>query len=200
MASYVVESLVEWWSGDEPQAVALRQKCRLLAYPMVNPSGRYGGFVRGGPEFPFGDHNRIWSPEDRGQLPHVDRLKDALAYDAQGPVLFFLDAHNTERSQDSFMYVNTTMQFQEDGFSLMPLLARMKQDVPHFRIQQTESLLVESQNTTCKSWAAVAKDGPKARFSYTLEPGSPSQDPLGICRHYGESLGRGIYDHLSGLD
>lgn len=198
LSNYVLESLVDWWISDANEAAALRRSCRCLVYPMVNPAGRYGGYVRGGPEFPMGDHNRIWSPEDRGQLPHVDRLKDALASDVQGPVEFFLDAHNTERAIDTFMYVNTTMMYREDGQRYVPLVERMFQDVPNFRIQPTESLLVESQNTTCKSWAAVASDGPKARYSYTLEPGSPARDQVETCRHYGESLGRGLFDHFCG--
>lgn len=198
MASYVLEALVEWWNSDEPEAVALRQKCRCLIYPMVNPAGRFGGFVRGGPEFPMGDHNRIWSPEDRGQLEHVDRIKEALAFDVKGDVEIFLDAHNTERVFDTFMYVNTSMMFREDGQALLPLLNHMMKDVPHFRMEPTDSLLVEPQNTTCKSWAAVAEDGPQATYSYTLEPGSPTNDQLGQCRHYGESLGRGLFDHFAG--
>jgi hypothetical protein len=197
IANYVVEFMVDWWLGETSEAQTLRECCRLQVYPMVNPAGRYGGFVRGGPEFPFGDHNRIWSPEDRGQLPHVDRLKRALAHDTQGPVEFFFDAHNTERSSDSFMYVNTTMHLQADERTVLPLLARMQRDVPGFRLQMTDSFLIAPQNTTCKSWGAQAADGPQATYSYTLEPGSPAVDPLGVCRNYGESLGRGVYDHFS---
>ena len=197
LANYVIEALVHWWLGESAQAMQLRESVRLLVYPMVNPSGRFGGYVRGGPTFPMGDQNRVWSPDDLGKYPHVDQLKRALQQDITGPVELFFDAHNTERADDTFMYVNTSMQYGDDQATLLPVLARMQRDIPNFRFEMTDSLLVAPGNTTCKSWAAAASDGPRARYSYTLEPGSPADGQEAYCRHFGETLGRGIADHFA---
>jgi hypothetical protein len=98
-----LEALVDWWISADPEALALRQRCRLLVYPMVNPDGRFGGFVRGGPAMPNGDHNRFWGPADSPTVPSIDCLKRAMARDVLGPVGLCVDFHNQERFEDRYL-------------------------------------------------------------------------------------------------
>ena len=134
LVGFTLEGLVDWWIGDSAEAKALRQSCRLLVYPMVNPDGRYGGYVRGTLALPQGDHNRLWSPEDTNVTSTIACVKAAMAYDCQqgGPIEFFLDFHSQERPDATYMYVNTTMHYREGTKELLPFLARMHQDIPGF--------------------------------------------------------------------
>lgn len=192
---------MEWWLGDEDQAVELRRNCRLLVYPMINPDGRYGGYVRGGPACPNGDFNRMWGPGDPQATPHVAMIKQAIDRDVAGaPVLFFLDVHNQEQTKRQYMYVNTCIHLRPGTGELLPFLARMQADLTCFDFEMTESLRIARGDTTCKSWGMAAEDGPRARYSYTLEPGLPPADQVAISKRYGATAGRGIADHLaSGL-
>ena len=199
LANYCIDGLIDWWIADTPEAQYLRRMCTLLVYPMINPDGRLGGYVRGGPTFPHGDHNRLWGPEDQGQQANIDRIKQAVHDDVSDcSAEFLLDFHNQEKTSDRYMNVNTIMQYQSDG-TLLPILARMLNDLPNFRINSIETMIIEPGNTTCKTWGAASPDGPRAKFSYTLEPGSPPEDQIAISREYGKTLALGVYDHFHAL-
>lgn len=188
-ANHALAGLVDWMVGDSSEAAELRQRSRVLVYPMVNPDGRYGGYTRGSQVMPDGDYNRAWGAMDRGQLSDVDRIKDAICHDAHGPVLFFLDVHNQMKPDDQYMFINTDIYHDDQTGQLLPFPATMEREVDIFSFRPSTSYLIESHNTTAKTWARMGADGPQARYAYTMEPGSIPQPQPATAHRYGRAMG-----------
>ena len=212
VANHAIDGLVAWLISDDTAAQELRRMCKITIYPMINPDGRYGGYSRGNQYIPQGDHNRMWSPDDNGTLPAMDRIKQAIAEDCPGPVAFFLDIHNQHSADRQYMYANDDIAFTDpdytakktkhtrlDGAPLLPFLRRMQQDIPTFTFHISTSYRVAPQNTTNKTWAKVASDGPRARYSYTMEPGCIPEQQREVAYHYGRTMGLALLDGLRQL-
>ena len=197
-ANHAIEGMMDWLLGEEDEAVELRRSSRIFLYPMVNPEGRYGGYTRGNPTLPQGDHNRMWGPMDRGLLPNIDRIKAAIARDVPGPVDFFLDVHNQEKVDQHYMFINSDLVDDPRTGERLPFPATMEREVPGFFLKVSDSYVVDSHNTTGKTWGRVASDGPKARFSFTMEPGNQTEDQPAEAKRYGRAMGLALLAGLQG--
>ena len=74
----------------------------------------------------------------------------------------------------------------------------MEREVPGFFLKVSDSYVVDSHNTTGKTWGRVASDGPKARFSFTMEPGNQTEDQPAEAKRYGRAMGLALLAGLQG--
>ena len=93
LANHVLEALLDWLISDSSHAGELRQKARVLVYPMANPDGRVAGYNRSTVQFVDRDANRYWRQDLWQDMPDIAAVGNALLNDTQGKADLFIDLH-----------------------------------------------------------------------------------------------------------
>jgi hypothetical protein len=90
-ASWVARGLIEWLTGDDPDALWLRENAEIVVVPIMDVDNAATG--NGGKEAAPRDHNRDWS--DQPVYPEVSAAQKQLGeWGKAGHLDMFLDLHN----------------------------------------------------------------------------------------------------------
>lgn len=129
LGSWTYQGMVDWLVSDDPRAEWVRDHVEVLAYPVLNPSGRYAGMSRTLVKNPNVDPNGLWdesrwSSRSRGcsgsSCQEIRVTAEAMIADVAatpGDVDVFVDFHSTvpdyqidevNHIPDDFAFINAS--------------------------------------------------------------------------------------------
>ena len=102
-ASFIVEGLIRFLMGDEPEAVTLRNRYVFKIIPMLNPDGVIVGNYRS--SLGGYDLNRQWINPTMRQSPEILCMKEMIKKTLEcRKIDLFLDIHGHSRQKNLFVY------------------------------------------------------------------------------------------------
>ncbi len=206
--NWVLEGLVNFVAGSEPEAVFLRENVIFYVYPDVNPEGRYQAVhridleaapdpnagtnmrKRGNPElYAAGeqDHNRVWPTT--GQFTTIDTITAAMEQDTGGHADYLWDMHGPQepanwRSPSDEARVNAYAE----------ALLEREPDVLRCGPPGDFKVNVASGPPGKLSLWAKSEEGLQVSYPYVYEPGGWTRERL---LESGRNLALALYDVLT---
>ena len=92
-----LEGSIDFITGNDPRAIALRRRVEIYVYPQCNPEGRYNGYHRGSPEVYGTDHNREWDKPE--PFTDITIYENSMKADTGGDVDYFFDYHSSNSAE-----------------------------------------------------------------------------------------------------
>ena len=183
LANHTLESTLDWLVGDSEHAATLRQKARILVYPMANPDGRVAGYNRSTVHRVDRDANRFWREDLWHDMPDTAIVGQALIKDTGGQVDIFIDLHCWTDTQH-----HVGILCKEEGYWDDPLWKAM--------IALEPGVATWDSGWDNPSTETFAFERLKAGFCMTFElmylPGENLVNLRRIGRHLGESIYRSV--------
>jgi len=167
-ASLMIEGVLDFLTGDTPEAVELRRRFIFKIVPMLNPDGVILGNSRchgGG-----ADLNRRYQTATKETTPTIFALKSMVKeLQANGEVLLFADVHGHSRRQEVFMFGNGEKESRPGApcrQRLLPMLLEQHSTNDLFSMEGCSWYSHAEKQATCRVlfWKEL-----KVVFSYTLE-------------------------------
>jgi hypothetical protein len=206
--NWMLEGMVNFLAGNDPEAILLRRTAMFYVYPDVNPEGRYQAVHqielkaapdpdagtnmrhRGNPElYAAGepDNNRVWNTI--GKFAHIDTLTRAMKADTGGCVNYLWDFHGP---QDKGNWRSPQGRIAWDSAYGKALCAR-EPEVLIAGLPGGYKSGLSFQAGKLSVWAATA-EGLNAEYSYVYEPGGWTEQRL---KEAGRNLALALCDILS---
>ncbi len=209
--NWVLEGMVNFLAGIEPEAELLRKKAIFYVYPDVNPEGRYqvvnninlkaapdpgaksDGCYRGNPEIysaGLSDHNRVWNTD--GMFSTIDILKKAMITDTDGKADYLWDMHGPQKHANW----RTPIEEARTNEYAMALMNR-EPDVIRCGPESGFKINVANGPPGKIGLWAISEEGLRVSYPYIYEPGGWSQERF---KESGRNLALALYDVLSDKD
>ena len=197
--SWVGRGFIEWAVGDDPLAMALREKADIYFVPIMDIDNAATG--NGGKNQVPHDHNRDWSEHPRWNAVQA-AMKSLKQLDQQNRLVMFMDLHNPgPNSKQPFFYIappelNTERRKTlQDAFIAV---CREEMREPWKLDRSTPSTGPKYD----KRWKEISSNWVRSAtrehvIGITLETcwNTPHSTPLGYMT-VGQQLGRGIARYL----
>jgi hypothetical protein len=162
-ASWIVQGLVEYLTGESAVAKLLRNNFVFYVVPMLNPDGVVNGYYR--VSLSGHDLNRQWSEPNKHLHPTVFHLKQLVKKLADAnKLLMYIDIHGHSVKRNIFMYgcnLGSETQGRVQGFPRL-----LSQRCPHFSLEACSFDLNKTKENTGR--AVVYKEFGTVH-SYTVE-------------------------------
>ena len=197
--SWVGRGFIEWAVGDDPLAMALREKADIYFVPIMDIDNAATG--NGGKNQVPHDHNRDWSEHPRWNAVQA-AMKSLKQLDQQNRLVMFMDLHNPgPNSKQPFFYIAPPELNTERRKTLQDAFIAV------CREEMREPLKLDRSTPSTgpkydKRWKEISSNWVRSAtrehvIGITLETcwNTPHSTPLGYMT-VGQQLGRGIARYL----
>lgn len=187
--NFALEGFLDFLSGNDPRAKAMRNHADFYVYPLVDPLGRQEGYYRGNSQNPAADHNRFWgetAANDSG-FQELQILSSAMRADTLADVDYTFDFHGFFSPGNQFVFTDTP------GSETVFLEALMQLD-PQIELQLDDA---ETPAGILEFWAK-SSIGLQSDFAFTPEL-SPTQS-VQQWKKSGEHYALALYLELGSPD
>jgi murein tripeptide amidase MpaA len=203
-ASWIVEGLLRWLLGQDPDASRLASRCVLYLVPFMNPDGVLdGNYLTNSAGVNL---NRQWPSPDSASAPSVLAVSNLMHayFDAGGSAEIFVDIHSRAISRSNFLFFNgpdvTSPERAAEIQSFAEVLNRIN---PDFTAQGSEAW--PGDITISSRWAsdAFGIHGIVFEASFQdVEYGPFEGEYMTVDRYLalGEALGKAVLEFFYSMD
>lgn len=179
LGNWAIEGFVTFLLGDSSEAVALRDTCEVLVYPMVNPDGRVAGYNRSTVQHESRDANRYWREDLYHDMDDIRQIAEAMKSDSRCDVDYCIDFHCWTNTGPHFGILARAEGFHED-----PLWLKLRELEP----------TLDEMDSGWENWSSetFAFKRLNARFAMTLETMFIPGESVDRLKNLGANVARAL--------